>query len=171
MHFSRASLGCGSASMAQPDAGQIRALNKLSNKAFMLMAKAHDARAAEKYEQAADAAVALLPDADDSLIIVSLRLMQAGALLNHARAPCVAATPEGVELERRAFLELLPQLTAALNRRDAAGTLLGARTCRPAEAAWQHAEQTFERSFDDAPLLRSTDTVDDSLATFGYSML
>jgi hypothetical protein len=153
--------------MAAPD---VSALAKLSSRAYALLLRAHDARAAEKYEEAVHAAVALLPDSDDSLIIISLRLMQAGALVNHARAPGVAETPEGVVLERRAFLELLPQLTAALNCRDAAGTLLGARACRPAEAAWQHAEETFKRSFDGAPPLPRS-PAEYSVPPFGYIML
>jgi hypothetical protein len=128
--------------MAMPD---VSAVSKLSNKCYFLMQKGHNARAAEKYEQAA-AAAAALPDGADSLVVATLRQMHAAALVNHARVSSMLPMPERAALERRVFLELLPQVMAIIDRRAAAGSLLGAHACRPTEVAWACADEGFKLS-------------------------
>jgi hypothetical protein len=104
----------------------------LTNKAAMLEGKAHFARTAEIYAEAVTAAQALKQP--DCLIVAHLHAAHANALLGHADT---AGVPEArrVELRRIAFLELLPQAMASLQRRLATDTLL-AGVCRPYEVAW-----------------------------------
>jgi hypothetical protein len=107
---------------------------ELTCKASELLVKGHDARAAEKYEQAADAAQAALPGAEHCLILASLRMHQARALESGARAPW-RQSAQNADALACAYGTLLPATMTALEARRAAGTLLPG-CCRPAELAW-----------------------------------
>ena len=106
----------------------------LSQKGARLVVKGHHARAAETFGRAAEEAQRALQHAPDCLVTAALRLEQLDSLMSHATAS--AARPaDAHDALRHACLQLLPAVTAVLQRREAAGTLLPG-ACRPVEEAW-----------------------------------
>jgi hypothetical protein len=115
--------------MAAPD---FSAVTALSNKAVELKYMGHFARAATKFGQALELALAQ-GTGPDCLIVARLQL-------EHVMCACLLADPDSVtdaHFAARRATELARCLAAAatLRRRKAAGTLLGA-TCTAAELAW-----------------------------------
>jgi hypothetical protein len=122
------------ASSAPPDLSRVTAL---SNKASDFLRKGLSARAADKFGQAADAAQAALPDAEDSLIIAWLRTQQARALESSTRAPG-RESGQSADALTHAYGTLLPAAMTALEARRAAGTLMPG-CCRAVELTWHAA--------------------------------
>ena len=112
-----------------PDWSRILAL---THKGFELTRKGHDARAAEKYDSAAEEVEKTLR-VPDCLVACALREGQLDALLRHATTPPQPA--DTFDALREACLRLLPSVMAVLERRKAAGTLLPG-TCRPVEETY-----------------------------------
>jgi hypothetical protein len=123
--------------MATTDVSAVSALN---NKGAELYSKGHYARSADYYARAVVAAQAL--GAQDCLIVANLQIEQAKALSHHSqtrglpRAEVIAA--------RRELACVLPAAVATLQRRKAAGTLLGAYP--PVEQAWYAASVRYTMS-------------------------
>ena len=115
------------------DTADLSHMTSLAAKGRELALKGHYVRAAEKYSNAAEEAekTLLLPDC---LVLCSLLQGQIDALLGHATASPVTPADADDAL-REACLRLLPYVKAAVERRQAAGTLLPG-SCRPVEEAF-----------------------------------
>ncbi len=113
----------------------------LSHKGVLLSQKGHLARAAEKFAAAATAAQSL--QQPDCLIVTYLQLQELSVLFAHASVlpPGAAAAAA----DERMFCVLLPAMFAALQRRKAAGTLLG-DACRAHEATFMADENTLAQN-------------------------
>jgi len=120
-----------------PDWSRILAL---THKGFELTRKGHDARAAEKYDSAAEEVEKTLR-VPDCLVACALREGQLDALLRHATTPPQPA--DTFDALREACLRLLPSVMAVLERRKASGTLLPG-SCRPVEEAFMTAKKRHE---------------------------
>jgi hypothetical protein len=117
--------------MAAPD---YSAASALSEQAATLLAKAHTARAAEKFAAALAAATAGGAPAD-CLVLAFLRVQHANASLSHADTPGLARAQRAAALRAALSPQLLPAAIDTLTARAAAGTLLPG-ACRPAELAF-----------------------------------
>jgi hypothetical protein len=114
----------------------ISAVNALTAKATALSNKGRDARAGELYAAAISAAQALAQP--DCLIVAYLQVLHASTLISAAHASGDSAAALRVS-RRAAFLDILPAPLAALQRRNAAGTLRSG-ACRSHEEAWFYAK-------------------------------
>jgi hypothetical protein len=116
--------------MAAPD---FSAVSALSHKATELCEKGYYARAAAKYGDAVDAALALPQASPDCLIVATLRLRRACALQGHVQSPATLHTD--VLAACNEAIRLYIVVAEAVERRWHAGTLLQG-CCRPWEVAW-----------------------------------
>jgi hypothetical protein len=96
----------------------------LTNKAVTLQTRGHWARAQPRNTRRLSLLHNQALQQPDCVLVAHLQASHADALLGHAQT---AGVPEArrVELMRSAFLELMPPAMASLERRKAAGTLLG----------------------------------------------
>ena len=118
------------------DTADLSRVMALTLKGYELGKKGHNARAAEKYRLAAEEVEKALPE-PDCLVTCALRNEQLEALLRHA-TNSAAPPADADDALREAFLRLQPSVTAVLNRRKAAGTLLPG-SCRAVEETFHMA--------------------------------
>jgi hypothetical protein len=120
-------------------------VHEFSDKAASLMDVEHHARAAEKWGRAIEAAQAVLfgsgdaAAADDCLVVAFLRAKHCEALSRNTRSRGGVSQADAAKTAavREALFTVLPAAQAAVQRRRAAGTLLGGGTPRAdAERAW-----------------------------------
>jgi hypothetical protein len=140
-------------------------VSALSSSAVTEFVKQRPARAAELYGRALEEATALC--APDSVLVAYLQLVQADAELEHAQLVKDTNDPEAHRLRVDVFQHLLPLAAAALERRRAAGTLLG-RACRPEEAAWFGKHLVINKRLD--PSFRVLDGEAESIGYRAYLM-
>jgi hypothetical protein len=116
--------------MAAPDFSTVSAL---SHKATELCEKGYYARAAEKFGDAVDAALALPQASPDCLVVATLRVRRAVVLQGHVKSP--ATLPADALAASNEAIRLHIIVAEAVERRWHAGTLLKG-CCRPWEVAW-----------------------------------
>jgi hypothetical protein len=116
--------------MAAPDFSVVSAL---SRKATELCEKGYYARAAEKFSDAVDAALALPQAPPDCLVVATLRVRRALALQMHVKSPATLPADRLAAANEAIRLNVL--VADAVERRWHAGTLMKG-CCRPWEVAW-----------------------------------